>query len=34
MGACCIQDVIDVLKPEDDKQQFLDNVETWGCIVG
>ena len=26
-GACCIQDAIDVLKAEDDKQQFLDNIE-------
>ena len=27
MGACRIQDAIDVLKTEDDKQHFLDNIE-------
>ena len=33
MGACSIQDALDVLKPEG-KQQFLDNLETWNCILG
>ena len=31
MGVCRIQDAIDVLKTEDDKQHFLDNIEKWGC---
>ena len=34
MGLCRIQDAIDILKTEDDKTQFLDNVETWNCILG
>ena len=25
---------IDVLNTEDDKQQFLDNIETWDCMLG
>ena len=33
MGACCIQDAIDVLK-KGDKQQLLDNTETWDCVLG
>ena len=33
MGVCCIQDAIDVLNKED-KQQFLDNIETWDCVLG
>ena len=33
MGACRIQDAIDILK-DDDKQQFLDNIEKWDCILG
>ena len=32
MGVCRIQDAIDVLKTEDDKQQVLDNIEKWDCI--
>ena len=35
MGVCCMQDAIDVLKTEEDKQkQFLDNIETWDCVLG
>ena len=34
MGVCRIQDAIDVLKTEDDKQQFLDNIEKWDCVLG
>ena len=33
MGACRIQDALDILK-DDDKQQFLDNLEKWDCILG
>ena len=33
MGACSIQDALDVLKKED-KLQFLDNLEKWDCILG
>ena len=33
MGACCVQDALDILKDED-KQQFLNNIENWGCILG
>ena len=31
---CCIQDAIDVLKTEDDKQQLLDNIEKLDCVLG
>ena len=34
MRACRIQDAIDVLKTEGDKQQFLDNIEKWDCVLG
>ena len=33
MGACSIQGASYVLKKED-KQQLLDNLETWNCILG
>ena len=33
MGACCIQDVLDILNDED-TQQLLDNIEEWGCVLG
>ena len=33
MGACSIQSALDILK-DDDKQQFLDNLENWDCILG
>ena len=33
MGACSIQTALDSLK-DDDKQQFLDNLEKWDCILG
>ena len=33
MGACSIQSTLDILK-DDDEQHFLDNLETWGCILG
>ena len=33
MGACSIQSALDIFK-DDDKQQFLDNPETWDCILG
>ena len=33
MGACCVQDALDILKGED-KQQLLDNIEEWGCVLG
>ena len=33
MGACSIQSALNILK-DDDKQQFLDNLENWGCILG
>ena len=33
MGGCRIRDALDILK-NDDKQQFLDNLENWGCILG
>ena len=33
MGACSIQSALDVLK-DDDKQQFLDNLEQWDSILG
>ena len=33
MGACSIQSALDILK-DDCKQQFLDNLERWDCILG
>ena len=33
MGACSIQSALDILN-DDDKQQFLDNIEKWDCILG
>ena len=33
MGACSIQSALDKLK-DGDKQQFVDNLENWGCILG
>ena len=32
MGACSIQSALDVLK-DDNKQQFLINLENWDCIL-
>ena len=34
MGACCIQDALDVPKKADDKNQFLDNIEQWDIVLG
>ena len=33
MGACSIQSALDVLRKEG-KQQFLDSLEQWNCILG
>ena len=33
MGACRIQDALDIIE-YDDKQHFLDNLEKWDCILG
>ena len=33
MCACSIQSVLDILK-DGDEQQFLNNLENWGCILG
>ena len=33
MGACSIQSALSILK-DDEKQQFLDNLEKWDCIIG
>ena len=33
LGVCRIQDALNVLKKQD-KQQFLDNIETWDCVLG
>ena len=33
MGACSIQSALGILE-DDDKQQFLYNLEQWGCILG
>ena len=33
VGACSIQSALDILK-NDDKQQFVDNLENWDCILG
>ena len=33
MGACTIQSALDNLK-DDDKQQFLGNLEKWDCALG
>ena len=33
MGACSTQSALDILK-DDGKQQFLDNLENWDCILG
>ena len=33
MGACRIQDALDILK-DDDKQQLLNNLEQWDCVLG
>ena len=34
MGACCVQDALDIILKDEDKQQFLDNIEKWGCVLG
>ena len=34
MGACCIQDAIDVQKQHNDKKQLIYNIETWNCVLG
>ena len=34
MGACCIQDALDIRLKDEDKQQLLDNIEKWGCVLG
>ena len=33
MGACRIQDALYIIT-DGDKQQFLDNLDNWGCILG
>ena len=33
MGACSIQSALDILK-DGGKQQFLDNLDKWDCILG
>ena len=33
MGACSIQSAV-YIPNGDDKQQFLDNLGKWGCILG
>ena len=33
MGACSIQSALDILE-DGDKQQFLDNLGKWDCILG
>ena len=33
MGACSIQNALDVLKTEG-KQQFVYNIDKWDCILG
>ena len=33
MGACSIQPALDMVS-DSDMQPFLDNVETWGCVLG
>ena len=34
MGACSIQSALAILKDDDAKQQFLDILGTWDCIIG
>ena len=34
MGACCVQDALYIILKDEDKQQFLDNIEKWGCVLG
>ena len=34
MGACSIQSALDILKDGNDKKQFSNNLEQWGCILG
>ena len=33
LGSCSIQSALDILK-DDDKLQFLDNLEKWDCVLG
>ena len=33
MGACSIQSALNILN-DDDKQQFLNNIEKWDCVLG
>ena len=33
MGACCVQDALDIILKDEDKQQLLDNIEKWGCAI-
>ena len=32
-GACCVQDALDIILKDEDKQQILDNIEKWGVCV-
>ena len=34
MGACCVQGALDIILKDEDKQQFLYNIEEWGCVLG
>ena len=34
MGAASIQSALDILKDDDGKQHFLDNLEKWDCVLG
>ena len=34
MGACCVQDALDTILKDEDTNQFVDNIEQWGCVLG
>ena len=34
MGACCVQGALGIILKDEDKQQFVDNIEKWGCVLG
>ena len=33
-GACCVQGALDIILKDENKQQLLDNIEKWDCVLG
>ena len=34
MGACCVQDALDIILKDENKQQLLYNIDEWDCVLG